>query len=257
MLLGVLWTTGLQGHLVTCSRHDLGLSDRALRCLSDRRQPQAFTYGFILPRASRLLQSAATHDLPCVPQKALRPSGSRRAPPLGFPSLIATSAGSIHIHPESTPELRSVLDVSHVLDGLRRHQPCGSISPRCHVQGLPYRGLSLSRSRTGFPRPRHALLPLSASACGLTRASSRALGFRALLPARVRCRRKPVKALADPRPSWASPPPGAPSPQRRNHFGSPPSTTLAAMNPPPPVLDVSPLRSTVCLGSGHRPARGF
>lgn len=39
------------------------------------------------------------------------------------------------------------------------------------------------RSRTGFRRPRHALLSLNASSCGMTRASLCALAFRALLPA--------------------------------------------------------------------------
>ena len=45
---------------------------------------------------------------------------------------------------ESPPELCSVLGVSHALDGLLRHQPCGFVSPRSHVQGLPFRGFSLS-----------------------------------------------------------------------------------------------------------------
>jgi len=39
---------------------------------------------------------------------------------------------------------------------------------------------------------RHALVPLDAPACGLTRASLRALDFRALLPARVRCREEVI-----------------------------------------------------------------
>jgi hypothetical protein len=158
-------------------------------------------------------------------------------------------------HP--SPELRSVLDVSHVLDGLLRHQPCGFVSPRSHVQGLPYRELFLSRSRTGFPRPRHALLPLSAPACGLTRASLRALGFRALLPARVRCRNEAVN------PDSIRAPHGLlllrvslPS-QRRNVFASPPPTAFTAMNPPQLALGVSPLRGSVGLCSGYRPARGF
>jgi hypothetical protein len=39
------------------------------------------------------------------------------------------------------------------------------------------------RSRTGFRRPIHALVPLSEPACGVTRAGKPALDFRALLPA--------------------------------------------------------------------------
>jgi len=187
----------------------------------------------------------------------LRPSGSRRAPPLGFrPSSRRQPAASTFAR-ATTPELWSVLDVSHVLDGLLRHQPCGFVSPRCHVQGLPYRGLSLSRSRTGFPRPIHALLTLNATTCGLTRASDHALAFRALLPARVRCRTRVVSS------SPIRAPPGllllrvSLSSQRGNHFGPPPPATLTTMTPPPPVLGVSLLRGSVCLGAGHRPARGF
>ena len=41
----------------------------------------------------------------------------------------------------------SALGVSHALDGLSRFQPCGFISPRCHLQGSPFRGLLLLHSR--------------------------------------------------------------------------------------------------------------
>jgi len=43
----------------------------------------------------------------------------------------------------------SVRDVFHVLDGFSHPKPCGFISPRCHVQGSPSRGLFLPHSRTG------------------------------------------------------------------------------------------------------------
>jgi hypothetical protein len=63
----------------------------------------------------------------------------RRAPPLGFPSPSRHQpAASTHA---SVPgSLRSVLDVSHVLDGLLRHQPCGFVSPHCHVRDSLFRG---------------------------------------------------------------------------------------------------------------------
>src|SRR5207253_3043596 len=61
----------------------------------------------------------------------------------------------------------------------------------------------------------------------------------------------------DPRPSWAFPPPGPPSSQRGDHFGSPPPPAFIAMTPPRLALGVLPLRGSVCLGAGHRPARGF
>jgi len=37
------------------------------------------------------------------------------------------------------PHHSSVLGVSHAHDGFIRHWPCGFISPRCHVQGSPFR----------------------------------------------------------------------------------------------------------------------
>jgi len=42
---------------------------------------------------------------------------------------------------------RSVLGVSHALDGFLRRWPCGSISPHSHVQGSLFRGLLPSHSR--------------------------------------------------------------------------------------------------------------
>ena len=113
------------------------------------------------------------------------------------------------------------------------------------------------RSRTGFRRPIHALLPLDESACGVTRSSDPALDFRALLPAESAVSTEPVKAPADPRPSWASPPPGSLSSHPGSAFAFPPPATLAATSPLQLVLGVSPVRGSVFLGPGYRPARGF
>ena len=108
----------------------------------------------------------------------------------------------------------------------------GLVSSRCHVQGLPCRGLSLARSRTGFPRPVHALLALDARACGLTRASSGALDFRALSP-RGECgdERNLFRVPSAPRPSWAFPPPGLHSTHRGNDFAFPPPTAFLRGEP--------------------------
>ena len=76
----------------------------------------------------------------------------------------------------------------------------GLVSSRCHVQGLPFRGLSLARSRTGFPRPFHALLSLDAPAFDQP-ARPRLQGF--VSPRRVRCRSRRFRSRFDPRPSWA------------------------------------------------------
>jgi len=80
-------------------------------------------------------------------------------------SLYATSTARVHLPPgDPSPELWSVLGVSHALDGLLRALPCGSISPRSHVQGFPSGVCPSRRSRTRFPAP----LPscrLNESAC--------------------------------------------------------------------------------------------
>jgi len=51
--------------------------------------------------------------------------------------------------------LRSVLGVSHTLDGFLRHEPCEFISPRNHVRDSLFRGFS---PRTAV-RARHSPLP--------------------------------------------------------------------------------------------------
>ena len=104
--------------------------------------PVACATRFILPRASRPLQSTATCSLPS-PTTRPEPDVPARAPPLEFRALFATSTGGIHTRAGSPiPTLRSVLGVSHARDGFRHHRPCGFVAPRSHVQGSPYRGLS-------------------------------------------------------------------------------------------------------------------
>jgi len=49
--------------------------------------------------------------------------------------------------------LRSVLDVSHVLDGLLRHRPCWFISPSSHVQGSLFRGFPPGEAVPSRRRP--------------------------------------------------------------------------------------------------------
>jgi len=59
-----------------------------------------------------------------------------RAPSLGFlpPSRHQRAASTFRGVPSS---LRSVLAVSHHLDGFLRHLPCGFVSPHNHVRGSP------------------------------------------------------------------------------------------------------------------------
>jgi len=51
------------------------------------------------------------------------------------------------------PALRSVLGVSHALDGLLHHRPRGFVSPHSRVQGFPFRVFPSRRSRTGLLQP--------------------------------------------------------------------------------------------------------
>jgi len=129
-----------------------------------------------------------------------------RSASLGVRSLIATPAGGVHSDPPGfpNPSSGSVRDVSHVLDGLLRHanlrlaarvssiilglaapndlRPCGLVSSRCHVQGSPFRGLSLP-TEPHRVSPAVAFMPFDPPTCGLTRASEWSVDFKALLPA--------------------------------------------------------------------------
>src|SRR5207237_2001392 len=145
VLLGVLYATGSRGRWVPRSRHGLGLSTGSSG-VSPSAVPRKLTFtGSSSLELSASSRVRATCDLPSVPRKTSRPSGSRRAPPLGLrPSSRHQQAASTWCPRFPGLELWSVLDVSHVLDGLLRHLPCGFVSPRSHVQRLPFRGLSLS-----------------------------------------------------------------------------------------------------------------
>ena len=176
---------GSQDHRVACSRHGLDVSAGPTRCVSVRRPLQARTCSFILPRAFRLLQSATACDLPVVPRNSLatttRPTSASR----GVPSLIAASTSGVH-HPPGNPNPR-VMFPPRRFSRPRGFAPppafAGLFHPAATSRVCPPGVCPSPRSRTGFPRPNHALVPLNASACGLTRASLCALAFRALLPA--------------------------------------------------------------------------
>jgi len=84
-----------------------------------------------------------------------------------------------------------------------------------------------------------------------------ALDFRALLPAASAVSVETGWVSTDPRPSWASAPPGTLPAQRGNAFASPPPSAFTVKNPSRLALGVSPLRGLACLESGCRPARAF
>jgi hypothetical protein len=130
----------------------------------------------ILPYASRPLQSISSHCPPGADVRAAFP---------GLPSLIAVpTAESTHTGIPSP--LRSVLDVSHVLDGLLLHSLRGFVSPRNHVQGSPFRGFP----RREAARARRSPLPSCRCSRSLPSVSQwlrdHSLAYRALLLSPIR-----------------------------------------------------------------------
>jgi len=110
-----------------------------------------------------------------------RPTSASR----GVLSLIAASTSGVH-HCAGNPD-PALKFPPRRFSRPRGFAPppafAGLFHPAATSRVCPSGDCASPRSRTGFPRPNHALMPLDASACGLTRASLYALDFRALLPA--------------------------------------------------------------------------
>ena len=256
LLLGVLCAAGSRGHLVPRSRHGLGIAagpcgispsavhGALARAASSSREPSA-SFREQRPancpsytrKTSRLSGDEKRLPWGSVPHRDI----SRRRPPL---RRIPT-----HGHVPSSAFLTSSTVSSAT--GL-----AGLFHPAATSRICPAGVCPSSRSRTGFRRPRHALLSLDASSCGLSRARLCALAFRALLPALSAVSSRFVGPRFDPRPSWASPSPGSLSAHRADALTSTPPTTFTAMDPSRLVRGVSPMRRLACLESGCRPARG-
>ena len=167
VLPGVLYADELRGHWVPRFRHGLGFSPWPSRSLfvcrplhlSMKFHPPA---SFPPPAESCGLRAA----LRAWSNLATRPN-SRRAPPMGSSSLIATSAGGVH-HSAGNPD-PAVKFRPRRFSRPRRFPPppafAGLFHPAATSRVCPSGDCPSPRSRTGFPRPRHALLPLSAAAC--------------------------------------------------------------------------------------------
>jgi hypothetical protein len=131
-----------------------------------------FRIRLILSCACPLLQSLSSNS---------RPGLDIRAPSLGFrPSSRRHSAEST---PAGIPSpLRSVLDVSHVLDGFLLCRACGFVSPRNHVQGSLFRGfpwqVAVRARRPPLPSCRSRCVP----APGFPRAPFRSARLQGLAP---------------------------------------------------------------------------
>lgn len=115
-----------------------------LRSLFVRRPPQTCAWGFILPRAFRLLQSATACDLPVVPSDLATRSTDERLPwgPLPHRGL---SRRRPPLRGESRPRAQVPSSPFRTTSRVcSASSLCGLVSSRCHVQGLPFRGLFLA-----------------------------------------------------------------------------------------------------------------
>ena len=90
----------------------------------------------------------------CRPCRVCR--DTRPAPTLGSRSASRSQRPESTSDRVPTPGLRSVLDVSHVLDGLLLRPPCGLVSSRYHV---PDFASGVSSHRSGAPTRRRRVLP--------------------------------------------------------------------------------------------------
>jgi hypothetical protein len=140
--------------------------------------PTAFAVGSSSPELR-----ASFRVLRFVPAPPL----SSRSPFLGVcPPLRYQTAESTYASIPSS--LRSVHRVSHPLDGLLLHRPCGSISPRNHIRGSPFRGFPSDTAapprRWHVPSCRLAVPP---TACLRKRRQNHGPSSRALIRIGVRC----------------------------------------------------------------------
>jgi len=139
--------------------------------------------------SSRSFASPSEFSGPYLPD-----ASRRRAPPLGFlpPSRHQPAESTFASIPSS---LCSVLAVSHRLDGLLHHRPCGFVSPRSHVRGSPFRGFPF---RAAVPPRRWPMPSCRSTACPTAdlrrRRQKRGPAFRALLHAGVRCAARGVSS---------------------------------------------------------------
>jgi hypothetical protein len=157
----------LREHWVPRSRLGLGFSPGPLRFFFVHRPPHLPT-GFHPPASSP--PSPEFYGLRAALRAwlnlATQPT-SRRAPPMGSWSLIAASTSGVH-HSAGNPDPAVTFRPRRFSRPRRLAPPpafAGLFHPAATSRVCPSGVCPLRRSRTGFPRPIHALLPLSAAAC--------------------------------------------------------------------------------------------
>ena len=113
-------------------------------------------------RVHPLVSSASSSEY--VPLRTCPPHGCEVRLPWGLVPNRDISRGDPLVRGRPRPALRSVLGVSHTLDGLLPPRPRGLVSSPNHVRDSPFRGLFPPPSRTASSAAR-ALLSLSTGAC--------------------------------------------------------------------------------------------
>jgi hypothetical protein len=167
VLPGVLSANELRGHWVPRSRHGLGVSPGPARSLFVRRPPH-LSMRFHPP--SSFPPPSGYCGLRAAPRAPVEPRGPAGQPKSASHGVLVPHRDISRWRPPLRRESRpsgQVPSSTFLTSSTVYSATClrGLVSSRCHVQGLPFRGLSLARSRTGFPRPYLALLALDAAAC--------------------------------------------------------------------------------------------
>jgi len=166
VLPGVLCANGSRGHWVPRFRHGLGFSSGPTRLL---RPPSAPPFDGVsssheLPASFRVLRPARCSSYLAEPRD---PAQRSKSASLGVPSLIAASTGGVH-HSAGNPD-PAVTFRPRRFSRPRRFAPppafAGLFHPAATSRVCPSGVCPSLRSRTGFPRPGHALLTLGAPAC--------------------------------------------------------------------------------------------
>jgi hypothetical protein len=168
----------------------------------DRRSPWTCIHGFILPRASRLLQSFERPTACLLSSSNLATAQDQEAPSLGFspssrhqPAASTTYPGfpaRAHV-PSSAFRTPSTVYSATSLAGLFHPAATSRVCPS-GVYPSP-------RSRTGFPRPFHALLPFVRNRLRFNpRQQFRPSTSGLCSPRRVRFLRKAGEGLVQPAP---------------------------------------------------------
>jgi len=166
VLLGVLYADESRGYRVPRSRPGLGFSPGPARFLRPPSAPpfDGVSSSLELPASSRVLRPARCSSCLAGPRD---PADGPKSASLGVLSLIAASTTGVH-HSAGNPN-PAVTFRPRRFSRPRRFAPpaafAGLFHPAATSRVCPSGVCPSLRSRTGFPRPGHALLTLGAPAC--------------------------------------------------------------------------------------------